>query len=126
MSAIDFAALVYSDVNAYALLIGLCIAYIVYLMWSAYKTGKVEWTDLITSKGTSKVSLTKFLQLVGGATGTWIMIHTTMHGNLTEELFFVYLTYVGAIEGWSKFVSARWGTGNGAGSSHTVSQSPRE
>lgn len=97
----------------------------VWLIMKAHKAGKLDWTDLITSKGTNKVSLTKFLQLIGGITGTWIMIYQTTKGDVQAELFLTYLAYVGAIEGWSKFVSARYGVGNGS-SQQTIDYSSQD
>lgn len=95
--------------DMYALLIGVILLFIAYLLFGANRVGKLDWTDLITSKNSNKVSLTKLLQLIGGITATWIMIYITMHSALTPELFLTYLVYVGAIDGWSKFVAAKYG-----------------
>jgi hypothetical protein len=78
------------------------------MIWRANTRGQLNWTDMITSRN-NKVSLTKLLQLVGGITGTWIMIFMTLDGKLSSEILMIYLTYVGAIEGWSKFVAAKYG-----------------
>lgn len=83
-------------------------ALLLYAMHRAHHIRDLDWTDLVTSKDTSKVSLTKFLQLVGGITGTWMVVYTTLHDKLTYDLLLVYLTYVGAIDGWSKFIAARY------------------
>ena len=91
-----------------ALVILVLITALFYMIWQANKSGHLDWTDMITSRP-GKVSLTKLLQLVGGITATWIMIFTTLKSNLTSELLITYLTYVGAIEGWSKFVAAKYG-----------------
>lgn len=96
-------------INVPALIIVMLVMGLIYLLWGANKSGKLDWTDMIVSRG-RKVSLTKLLQLIGGITGTWIMISMTVSGKLTSELLMIYLTYVGAIEGWSKFVAARYGT----------------
>ena len=90
------------------LVILILITALIYMIWRANKTGRLDWTDMIASRP-GKVSLTKLLQLVGGITSTWIMIFTTLKSNLTSELLITYLTYVGAIEGWSKFVAAKYG-----------------
>lgn len=84
---------------------------ILLLLWQAQRNSTVNWVDMISSSP-DKVSLTKFLQLVGGITGTWIMVIITLNGHLTTELLSVYLAYVGAIEGWSKYVTARYGGGS--------------
>lgn len=80
-----------------------------FLMWLAHRTGELDWKDLITGKGTTKVSLTKLLQLIGGMTGTWVVMYQTMHNQLGTELFFAYLAYVASIEGYSKFMAAKYG-----------------
>ena len=94
--------------NGYTIALVVLLSMLVILIWQANRKKKLDWTDLITARNSMKVSLTKVLQLVGGITGTWIMIYMTMKGLLSTELFMTYLAYVGAIEGWSKFVSARY------------------
>jgi hypothetical protein len=64
----------------------------------------LEWSYLITRDG-KRVSATKILQLVGGFTGTWIVIRLTLGGTITWDMFMIYLTYVASVEGFSKFVS---------------------
>lgn len=86
----------------------IALAFIV-LFWLGHRKGKLDWTDLITGKGTNKVALTKLLQLIGGISGTWIVIYQTMHDKLSSDIFLTYLAYVGAIDAWSKFVAARYG-----------------
>lgn len=89
---------------------GITLAIMIIVIGYLMKEAKdLEWTDLVTSKGSNNVSLTKFLQLIGGLTGTWMVIYMTLHNKLTYDILLVYLTYVGAIDGWSKYVSARFG-----------------
>ncbi len=85
-----------------ALVIGM-----LFLFYRIQKSEKLDFSDMITKDGRS-VSLTKVLQLIGGLTSTWIMIKLTLTNGLTEALFGLYLTYVGAIEGYSKFVAAKY------------------
>lgn len=80
-----------------------------YLIYRAHQAQSIDWSDLIRAKGSNAISLTKFLQLIGGVTGTWMVVYTTLHDKLTFDLLLVYLTYVGAIDAWSKFISARYG-----------------
>ena len=87
----------------FSIAIGLII-----IIYQAHYLDAVNWADLITTKGTNNVSLTKCLQLLGGITGTWVIVYITLHDKLTYDLLLVYLTYVGAIDGWSKYVSARF------------------
>lgn len=86
-----------------------------YMLWKASRAKRLDWTDFITAKDSNRASLTKFLQLVGGVVGTWVMVQLTLKDKLTVDYLIVYLTYVGAIEGWSKFVSAKYGISNGNG-----------
>ena len=81
---------------------------VLFLFYRIQRSKKLDFADMITKDGKA-VSLTKILQLIGGLTSTWIMIKLTLTGGLTEALFGLYLTYVGAIEGYSKFVAAKYG-----------------
>lgn len=76
-------------------------------MHRAGKNGRLDWRDMITRDG-SKVSTTKILQLVGGVVGTWIIIQVTLQEKLTWDLFAIYLAYVASIDGFSKFVTAKY------------------
>lgn len=96
------------SLNAPACVIAVLSLLLVWMVYRANKSGVLDWTDMITAKHSRSVSLTKFLQLVGGITGTWIMVSITLKGAMTPEMLMIYLTYVGAIEGYSKFVSARY------------------
>jgi uncharacterized membrane protein len=96
------------QVNGAALAIGFAFLGILFLFWRIQKAGTLDFADMITKDGRS-VSLTKVLQLLGGVTGTWVIIKLTLHGGISEGILGLYLTYVGAIEGWSKFVSAKYG-----------------
>lgn len=90
--------------------IGLAVLFLFYRIQASQK---LDFADMITKDGKS-VSLTKVLQLVGGITSTWIMVKLTLTGGLTEALFGLYLTYVGAIEGYSKYVAAKYGYKEGS------------
>jgi len=80
----------------------------VYAFWKAQKAQKLDWTDIITKPNTNEVSLTKILQFVGGIVATWIMIKLTLSEKMTWDLFAIYLAYVASIEGYSKFILARY------------------
>lgn len=95
------------DINLMAVSVALLILGVLFLFWRIQRTDKLDFADMITKDGRS-VSLTKVLQLIGGVTATWIMIKLTLTGGLTEGLFGLYLTYVGAIEGYSKYVAAKY------------------
>ena len=95
-------------INLMAVFIFSTLTGLLFLFYRIQKLKKLDFADMITKDGKS-VSLTKVLQLIGGITATWIVIKLTLSANLTEGLFGVYLAYVGAIEGYSKFVSAKYG-----------------
>jgi hypothetical protein len=95
------------EVNGMAVAIIGMLFGLLFLFWRIQKRQKLDFADMITKDGRS-VSLTKVLQLIGGLTSTWIMVKLTLTGGLTEALFGLYLTYVGAIEGYSKFVAAKY------------------
>jgi hypothetical protein len=93
--------------NVMGIAIALLIAGIFLLFYRIQKSEKLDFADMITKDGRA-VSLTKVLQLVGGVSATWVIIKLTLTGGLTEAIFGLYLTYVGAIEGYSKFVAAKY------------------
>jgi len=96
------------NINLIAVMIFVAIFGVLVMFYNIQKSSKLDFADMLTKDGKA-VSLTKVLQLVGGITATWIMIKLTLTGGLTEALFGLYLTYVGAIEGYSKFVAAKYG-----------------
>jgi hypothetical protein len=85
----------------------LAIVGLLYMFWKIQREDKLDFTDMITANGRT-VSLTKILQLVGGVTGTWVVIKMGMAGTITADIFMIYLTYVASIEGFSKFIQARY------------------
>ncbi len=95
------------EVNLMAVAFACLVAGVLFLFWRIQRTDKLDFADMITKDGES-VSLTKVLQLIGGLTATWIMIKLTLTGGLTETILGIYLAYVGGIEGYSKFVSAKY------------------
>jgi hypothetical protein len=96
----------FENIGGFTILLLLCS--LVYMLYHSHKAHHLDWLDLIRTKGSQNISLTKFLQLVGGITGTWMVVYTTLHNRLTYDLLLVYLAYVGAIDGWSKFISAKY------------------
>lgn len=95
------------DVNLMSVLMFGIIFGLLFLFYRIQATDKLDFADMITKDGRA-VSLTKVLQLVGGITATWIMVKYAASGTLNETLFGLYLAYVGGIEGYSKFVSAKY------------------
>ena len=98
--------------SPFAAMIVLILFAMCFMLYKENKNGSLSWTDMLVQKfpdGSSSLSLTKMLQMVGGVTSTWMMIYLTLHDKLSTEFLVTYLTYVGAIEGWSKFVAAKYG-----------------
>ena len=85
-----------------ALFIGL-----LFMAWGIQKSGRLDFADMLTKDG-RKVSATKVLQLLGGVSSTWFVVKTGLQGTLSVEIFAVYLTYCASIEGFSKFISAKY------------------
>ena len=85
----------------------MCLVFLV-AVYRAQKANRFDWMDMITRDGT-KVSATKMLQLVGGVVGTWIVVKLTLQGNLDWDIFAIYLSYVASIDGFSKFITAKYG-----------------
>jgi hypothetical protein len=94
--------------NIMAVAVALLVLGILFLFWRIQSSDKLDFADMITKDGRA-ISLTKVLQLIGGLTATWIMIKLTLTGGLTETILGIYLAYVGGIEGYSKFVAAKYG-----------------
>lgn len=94
-------------VNVMALAIMIGFASIAFLFFRIQRSKKLDFADMITKDGRA-VSLTKVLQLVGGMTSTWIMVKLTLAGGLTEAILGIYLAYVAGVEGYSKYVSAKY------------------
>ena len=95
------------QINLASVLIVLCICGLVFTFWKIQSAKRLDFADMLTKDGT-KVSTTKVLQLVGGIVASWVIIKTGSAGTLSAEMFAIYLAYVGSIEGWSKFISAKY------------------
>lgn len=95
------------SLNLGSLMIVLAIIGIVVTFWRIQKSQRLDFADMLTKDG-RKVSSTKVLQLIGGIAGTWVIIKTGAAGTLSFEIFATYLTYVASIEGFSKFISAKY------------------
>lgn len=97
--------------NVYGIiLLVLAVIFIIAYRDAAAKHG-LNWTDMITRDG-NKVSFSKILQMVGGVVGTWIVVQTTLAGSLTWDIFAIYLAYVASVDGFSKFITARYSNGS--------------
>lgn len=105
------------DINLWAIVVIFILAIIAYGLIRANKDPNTdfEWVHLVTdvdqATGKVKASATKILQLIGGITGTFIVVKLTLQNNLPFEIFGAYLAYVASIDGFSKFMLARYGAG---------------
>jgi hypothetical protein len=88
------------------------------LFWAIYRATHApdvdfDWLDMITSvdqqTGKVRASATKLLQLLGGLTGTFIVIKLTLQHAINWDIFAIYLSYVASIDGFSKFMLAKYG-----------------
>jgi len=107
LSAETVVTLFGASLNMMGLAVILIFVGILVLFWRIQRSEKLDFADLITKDGRA-VSLTKVLQLIGGLLSSWVIVKLTLTGGLTEAVFGLYLTYVGAIEGYSKFVAAKY------------------
>jgi hypothetical protein len=94
-------------INLATLAIALAFAILLYGFWRIQTSRRLDFTDMLTKDGRS-VSLTKVLQLVGGVTGTWVVVKLALQGGITADIFGIYLAYVASVEGFSKFISAKY------------------
>lgn len=87
------------------------LAAIIIFIFAVITTSRKEglpfhWIDLISNPdGTA--SLTRMLQLSAGLTGTWVIIKMTVAGNLTPEMFGLYLAAMGISEGFTKYIQSK-------------------
>ena len=101
--------LIFKDMDLMSfVIISMFLSFIV-MFWRAQAQSKLNWIDLIRKPGSSVISLTKLIQLLGAMVATWIMVKMAMSDKISWDLLATYLAYVGSIEGYSKFVSAKYG-----------------
>ena len=78
-----------------------------YIFWKLQSSKKLDFADMLTKDG-QKVSSTKVMQLIGGVAATWVIIKLCLAGTLSEGVFGIYLAFMAGIEGYSKFISAKY------------------
>ncbi len=79
------------------------------MFWRAQAKGQLNWVDMLKKPHSTHISLTKLIQLVGGVVATWIMVKLTINDKITWDLMAIYLAYVASVEGFSKFITAKYG-----------------
>ena len=88
----------------------ICGFYLIKVLKRFHDEDLQDWSDIITQNGPSnKVSLTKVMQLCGLFISSWVVVHMTVFGKLTYDIFGLYLAYVGGSEGFSKYLKAKHG-----------------
>ena len=102
-------ALIFKDMDLMSFVIVSMFLSFIVMFWRAQSQSKLNWIDLIRKPGSSVISLTKLIQLLGAMVATWIMVKMAMSDKISWDLLATYLAYVGSIEGYSKFVSAKYG-----------------
>jgi hypothetical protein len=96
------------SVNLLSAMIIIFLSGLFFLFWRIQQSSKLDFADMITKDGRA-VSLTKVLQLIGGTVASWVVIKMAATASLNETIFGIYLTYVAGVEGYSKFVAAKYG-----------------
>lgn len=71
-----------------------------------------SWVHLLADPVTNKGSLSKVLQLIGGITGTFIVILQATQKILSAEMFMIYLGALGVSEAFSKWASLKYSQNN--------------
>lgn len=82
-----------------------------YMFYNATRRAEksLDWTDLVTDKGTNNVSITRLSQLIGLIVGTWVIITLTMSGSITYDVYGMYLSFIIGGSGWSNYLKAKYG-----------------
>ena len=80
------------------------------LFWQAARRG-LSCLDLITDKGSGKMSLTKVLNVLGGIVGTWTVMRMAIDKSLTWDVFGLFLAYCAGTHAFSTWVSAKFKPG---------------
>lgn len=103
------------DISSYGFIITVMFLTFVYAMYKANQcaTSSFSWEDLVCNTdivtGEKTASVTKILQFTGGIVGSFVVIKLTLTDSLTWDIFVAYLAYVASIDGFSKFLLARYG-----------------
>ena len=83
-------------VSAVLFAMGLCVVGVQLYRWHREPNG-FDLRDLLTDKGSNRLSLARFGQATALIVSTWALVNETVTGRLTEWLFTSYmLAWVGA------------------------------
>ena len=119
---LTFQQMFFKDMDLMSFVIVMMFVSFIFMFWRAQAKSHLNWIDLIRKPGSNTISLTKLIQLVGAMIATWIMVKMAMSDKITWDIFAIYLAYVGSVEGFSKFVTAKYGNQLSPGQSDTSSE----
>ena len=88
------------------------------MIWSNRKV--LDCTDLICAYDTSgekRLSATRIGQCMGIVVAVWAPVYTTFMGKLDAEILLTSLAYLGAVEGFSKYLKWKTDQANAKGAS---------
>ena len=105
----NFLASVLTGLDLMSFSIVLLFILVIMLFVIAQYSKDLNWIDMIRKPGRQEISLTKVVQLFGAIVATWIMVKLSLTDKMTWDIFAVYLTYVGGVEGFSKYITAKYG-----------------
>lgn len=89
-----------------ALALASLLVLVILFIWQRSPTG-FDLRDLITDSQTGKASLHKTGQLVAMMVSTWVLVHETRAGRLSEWLFLGYMLAWTGVNIASKIVEGR-------------------
>lgn len=103
------------QLSGYGVVAVLLLLFLFYGLWRLgnREDSSFDWEDLICNTdivtGKKTASVTKILQLTGGVAATFVVVKLTLTNSLTWDIFVTYLAYVASIDGFSKYLMARYG-----------------
>lgn len=105
-------SLSHMQVNLLTVIVAGVFGLLLAALWS--RRGQVDCIDLITSPD-GRLSRTAIGQSFGILVAIWAPVWTTLDGKLQPEVLFISLSYLGLVEGYAKWLRARYGSANGNG-----------
>lgn len=91
--------------NLLSTVMGMAFMLLFIMLWTNRK--ELNCTDLICAydgKGEKRLSATRIGQVLGILVAVWAPVWTTLDGKLEPEILLTSLAYLGAVEGFSKYL----------------------
>ena len=102
--------------NLLSVVVGGVFGLLLAIMWS--RRGQIDCLDLITSPD-GRLSRTAIGQTFGILVAIWAPVYTTISGKLEPEVLAIALAYLGLVEGYAKYLRAKFGpSSNGGGTTN--------